>query len=165
MSGSVLAWSNIRRVGDRVHGTVAIDDEQVCVDLSSKPDAIIDSQGVTDADGDLALEAGAPVDMVSELDAGAARHPPQREPRREGRGGTAGLKGSIWTNVVLGSSLSPRRVRNPGRRARSLRIAPTSARAWPRGGLLRQRLRQVSGPAVAAGQGRGRGQGGARVRP
>jgi len=53
------------KVGDRVHGTVAsIGREQVYVDLGSKTDAIIDIQDVTDADGNLTLKVGDPVDMA-----------------------------------------------------------------------------------------------------
>jgi small subunit ribosomal protein S1 len=59
------------QVGDRVHGTVAsIGREHVYVNLGSKSDAIIDLQEVTDADGNLTLSVGDPVDMaVSAIDA------------------------------------------------------------------------------------------------
>jgi small subunit ribosomal protein S1 len=58
------------QVGDRVHGTVAsIGREHVYVNLGIKSDAIIDIQEVTDADGNLALSVGDPVDMaISAID-------------------------------------------------------------------------------------------------
>jgi small subunit ribosomal protein S1 len=59
------------QVGDRVHGTVAsIGREHVYVNLGIKSDAIIDIQEVTDADGNLTLGVGDPVDMaISAIDA------------------------------------------------------------------------------------------------
>ena len=59
------------QVGDRVHGTVAsIGREHVYVNLGIKSDAIIDIQEVTDADGNLTLSVGDPVDMaISAIDA------------------------------------------------------------------------------------------------
>jgi small subunit ribosomal protein S1 len=59
------------QVGDLVHGTVAsIGREHVYVNLGSKADAIIDIQDVTDADGNVTLQVGDPVDMaVSAIDA------------------------------------------------------------------------------------------------
>jgi len=53
------------QVADLVHGTVAsIGREQVYVGLGSKTDAIIDIQDVTDADGNLTLKVGDPVEMA-----------------------------------------------------------------------------------------------------
>jgi len=59
------------QVGDLVHGTVAsIGREHVYVNLGIKSDAIIDLQEVKDADGNLTLKVGDPVDMaVSAIDA------------------------------------------------------------------------------------------------
>jgi len=59
------------QVGDTVHGTVAsIGREHVYVNLGIKSDAIIDIQEVTDADGNLTLSVGDPVDMaISAIDA------------------------------------------------------------------------------------------------
>lgn len=59
------------QVGDLVHGTVAsIGREHVYVNLGIKSDAIIDIQEVTDADGNLTLKVGDPVDMaISAIDA------------------------------------------------------------------------------------------------
>jgi small subunit ribosomal protein S1 len=59
------------QVGDVVHGTVAsIGREHVYVNLGIKSDAIIDLQEVTDADGNLTLNVGDPVDMaISAIDA------------------------------------------------------------------------------------------------
>ena len=59
------------QVGDLVHGTVAaIGREHVYVDLGIKSDAIVDLQDVTDADGNLTLNVGDPVDMaISAIDA------------------------------------------------------------------------------------------------
>ena len=59
------------QVGDLVHGRVAsIGREQVYVNLGIKSDAVIDIQDVTDADGNVALKVGDPVDMtVSAVDA------------------------------------------------------------------------------------------------
>ena len=59
------------QVGDLVHGTVAsVGREHVYVNLGSKSDAIIDIQDVTDADGNLTLSVGDPVDMaISAIDA------------------------------------------------------------------------------------------------
>jgi small subunit ribosomal protein S1 len=58
------------QVGDLVHGTVAsIGREHVYVNLGTKADAIIDIQEVTDADGNLTLGIGDPVDMaISAID-------------------------------------------------------------------------------------------------
>ncbi len=57
------------QVGDLVHGTVAsIGREHVYVDLGSKADAIIDIQDVTDADGNLTLKLGDPVENYCALD-------------------------------------------------------------------------------------------------
>ena len=60
-----------RSVGDLVHGTVAsIGREHVYVSLGIKSDAIVDIQDVTDADGNLTVKVGDPVDMaVSAIDA------------------------------------------------------------------------------------------------
>jgi len=59
------------QVGDLVHGTVAsIGRDHVYVNLGIKSDAIIDLQEVKDADGNLTLKVGDPVDMaVSAIDA------------------------------------------------------------------------------------------------
>ena len=59
------------QVGDLVHGTVAsIGREHVYVSLGIKSDAIVDIQDVTDADGNLTVKVGDPVDMaVSAIDA------------------------------------------------------------------------------------------------
>ena len=59
------------QVGDLVHGTVAsIGREYLYVNLGLKSDAIIDMQEVRDADGNLTLKVGDPVDMViSAIDA------------------------------------------------------------------------------------------------
>ncbi len=59
------------QVGDLVHGTVAsIEREHVYVNLGIKSDAIIDIQDVTDADGNISLKVGDPVDMaISAIDA------------------------------------------------------------------------------------------------
>ncbi len=59
------------QVGDRVQGRVAsIGRDHVYVSLGGKTDAIIDIQDVTDADGNLTLGVGDPVDLaVSAIDA------------------------------------------------------------------------------------------------
>ena len=58
------------QVGDLVHGTVAsIGREHVFVNLGSKTDAIIDIQEVRDADGNLTVKIGDPVDAsISAID-------------------------------------------------------------------------------------------------
>jgi small subunit ribosomal protein S1 len=59
------------QVGDLVHGTVAsIGREHVYVSLGIKSDAILDIQEVMDADGNLTVKVGDPVDMaISGIDA------------------------------------------------------------------------------------------------
>jgi small subunit ribosomal protein S1 len=59
------------QVGDLVHGTVAsIGRDHVYVNLGIKSDAIIDVQELKDADGNLTVKVGDPVDMaVSGIDA------------------------------------------------------------------------------------------------
>jgi len=58
------------QVGDLVRGTVAsIGREHVYVNLGTKTDAVIDIQDVTDADGNLTVNIGDPVDMtISAID-------------------------------------------------------------------------------------------------
>jgi small subunit ribosomal protein S1 len=58
------------QVGDLVHGTVAsIGRSHVYVNLGTKSDAVIDIQDVTDADGNLTVKVGDPVDMaISAID-------------------------------------------------------------------------------------------------
>jgi small subunit ribosomal protein S1 len=59
------------QVGDLVHGTVAsIGREHVYVDLGIKSDAIVDIEELRDADGNVTVKVGDPVDMaVSAVDA------------------------------------------------------------------------------------------------
>ncbi len=59
------------QVGERVHGTVAsIGREHVYVDVGIKSDAIVDIEELKDADGNLTVNIGDPVDMaVSAIDA------------------------------------------------------------------------------------------------
>jgi small subunit ribosomal protein S1 len=80
------------QIGDMVHGTVAsIGREHVYVNLGIKSDAIIDIQDVTDADGNLTLSVGDPVDMaISAIDADSALLLGSKHGRR--MHGTAGLE-------------------------------------------------------------------------